>query len=348
MIERRKPSIRFFAFCLLLVFALCAAPNCAGNPGGVSSSGTLSLEQILEKGVKPNELGMVMIIEYHWFGENESEYTRSYDNFKKDLSTLYQKGYRLVKFTDLMSGKIDVPAGTTPVVLSFDDSTESQFRYIKEEGNTRIDPQCAIGIMKEFYAKNPEFGFTGLFNILPSLFEQPEFMKRKIKYLKNRGFEFGNHTEHHYALGKLTEAEIRKEIAQPIARMKKIDPTLRFVTLCLPYNSVPENSDILFNGSYGNIRYSYKYIIGTGGTPFYPVYHYKNPGKFIPRVLAVDYDPEDGSGYKGSDYWIKYFDQHPELRFISDGDPNTICAPAYMKHRLNASSLPEGTRFVGY
>ncbi len=349
MIKGLRLSIILGALCTLLILTLCAAAGCTTNPEGVGkSSSPPSLDKVLKEGIKPNELGMVMIVEYHWFGENESEYTRSYENFKKDLSTLYRKGYRLVKFTDLVSGRIDLPAGTTPILLSFDDSTESQFRYIQEGSNIRIDPQCAIGIMKEFYKKYPDFGFTGLFNILPSLFEQPEYYKKKIKYLKENGFEFGNHTEHHYALAKISEEEIKKEIARPIERMKKIDSALRFVTLCLPYNSIPENTSILFKGSYGKTRYSYKYVIGTGGSPFYPVYHYKNPGKILPRVLAVDYDPEDGSGYKGLDYWIRYFDEHPELRFISDGDPNTISAPAYMRYRLDTSRLPRGVKFLGY
>ncbi len=349
MIRGRKYFTRICAVSILWVFALFLISGCGGKKGaGNTPKNPPSLEETLKKGIKPNELGMVMMIEYHWFGENESEYTRSYENFKKDLETLYRKGYRLVSFSHLMSGKMNIPAGTTPVVLSFDDSTESQFRYIEEGGKIRIDSECAIGIMMEFCAKNQDFGFTGIFNILRSLFEQPKYVRRKLKYLKSKGFEFGNHTEHHYALAKLTPTEIKKEIALPIERMMKIDPTLRFVTLCLPYNSVPESTDILFKGSYGKTRYSYKYVIGTGGTPFYPVYHYKNPGKIIPRVLAVDYDPEDGSGYKGSDYWIKYFDKHPELRFISDGDPDTICAPAYMKYRLNASGIPKGSRFVGY
>lgn len=62
----------------------------------------------------------------------------------------------------------------------------------------------------------------------------------------------------------------------------------------------------------------------------------------------IDYNPTSGSGAEGSDYWLRYFDKHPELKFISDGDPDTICAPAYMESRLLPKKLPSGVSFLGY
>ena len=135
-----------------------------------------------------------LVLEYHRIQEKESNYTRSIENFKKDLETMYQKGYRLVKFHDLMGGKVDVPAGMTPVVFSFDDSTESQFRYLKQGDKTVIDPDCALGMMDAFYKTHKDFGYTALFNYLPELFDQPKYKKEKVDYLYQQGFEFGDHT----------------------------------------------------------------------------------------------------------------------------------------------------------
>ena len=117
---------------------MLAASGCGGTKKPETTSE--QVKALLDKGIRPNEMGMVMVLEYHRIEDEESDYTRSVENFKKDLETLYQKGYRLVKFHDLMRGKIEVPAGTTPIVFSFDDSTEGQFRYLKEGGKTAVDP----------------------------------------------------------------------------------------------------------------------------------------------------------------------------------------------------------------
>src|SRR5256886_11334806 len=78
----------------------------------------------------PNELGRVMILEYHKIDYPEERWTRTPENFRRDLETLYARGYRLIALNDLLDGRIIVPAGTTPVVLTFDDSSPGQFRYV--------------------------------------------------------------------------------------------------------------------------------------------------------------------------------------------------------------------------
>src|SRR5438128_11408157 len=82
----------------------------------------------------PNELGRVMILEYHKIDYPEARWTRTPENFRRDLETLYAKGYRLINLGDLLDRRIAVPAGTTPVVLTFDDSSPGQFRYLEHNG----------------------------------------------------------------------------------------------------------------------------------------------------------------------------------------------------------------------
>ncbi|MBN1289466.1 MAG: polysaccharide deacetylase [Actinobacteria bacterium] len=323
------------------VLAGCSA-SASKNPESSDISG------LLEKGIKPNEMGMVMILEYHRIADKESDYTRSVENFKKDLETLYEKGYRLVKFSDLMNGNINVPAGTTPVAFTFDDSVASQFSYVKENGKLKIDEKCAVGMMEEFGRKHPDFGCTALFNYLPTMFEQPKYVEKKVDYLYRNGYEFGDHTVEHLLLRRQTDEVVQREIAVPIKNMKEINPKVKVETLCLPCGSIPENEELMYKGSYDGTSYNLKWALLVGSNPMYTQYHYKNPGRLIPRIQVMDYDPEDGSGAEGSEYWLNYFDKHPELRFISDGSSSTICAPAYMKHRLLPERLPAGVSFVGY
>jgi peptidoglycan/xylan/chitin deacetylase (PgdA/CDA1 family) len=346
-----RPGITVRVIVALTVTALLVLAGCGGGGGDKKPSASearANLDKLLEKGMKPNEMGMVMVLEYHRIKENEGSYTRSVENFKKDLETLYQKGYRLVSFHDLMAGKIGVPAGTTPVVFSFDDSTESQFRYIKEGDKTVIDPQCALGMMQSFYQKHKDFGYTAQFNYLPAMFEQPEYVKEKVEYLNKNGFELGDHTITHPLLGKMPDDQVQKEIAVPVKNMKNIDPSVKVDVLCLPNGSIPKNQGLMYDGSWEGTKYHNNWSLLVGSNPFYPSYHYKNPDRLIPRIQVMDYNTESGAGADGSGYWLRYFDQHPEQRFVSDGDSSTVSAPAYMESRLLQDKLPAGTVFVGY
>lgn len=313
-----------------------------------ASAHPAAIGKLLEEGIRPNEMGMVMVLEYHRIAQEEGDYTRSIENFRKDLQTLYDKGFRLVAFSDLMAGKIDLPAGTTPCVFTFDDSYESQFRYIDKNGTAVIDPDCALGMMKEFYEKHPDFGYTALFNCLPTLFEQKEYTEKKLRYLHDNGFEIGNHTVWHSDLSSLSDEEAQEDIASGYKGLKEALPEATINTLCLPMGIKTKNEALMFDGTFEGTDYHHDWALLVGSNPFYPVYHYKNPGRMIPRVQVMDFNRETGRGAEGSAYWLDYFDNHPERRYVSDGNASTVCAPTYMRPRLLEKELPEGTSFVGY
>ncbi|HAA35110.1 MAG TPA: hypothetical protein DCD97_07355, partial [Firmicutes bacterium] len=83
---------------------------------------------------KPNELGEVMILMYHEIGYPESAWRRTPENFRLDLENLYEQGYRAISLMDLVRGNIDIPAGTSPVVLTFDDGNKGNFYYLENNG----------------------------------------------------------------------------------------------------------------------------------------------------------------------------------------------------------------------
>ena len=86
-----------------------------------------------------NELGQVPILEYHLIGTPEGPWRRSPDNFRRDLEMLHDLGYYPVRLLDYVAGRMDVPAGRSPVVLTFDDSSEGQFRAVTVKGSPRPD-----------------------------------------------------------------------------------------------------------------------------------------------------------------------------------------------------------------
>ena len=167
-----------------------------------------------------NELGRVMILEYHKIDHPEDRWARTPENFRRDLETLYAGGYRLVALGDLLDGRIALPAGTTPVVLTFDDSSPGQFRYLEPNGALELDPECALGILEAFAREHPDFGRGATFFVLPGadppnrLFNQPEHAGRKLRFLVSRGYEIGNHTLWHANLGKYDEATVRRQLAE--------------------------------------------------------------------------------------------------------------------------------------
>ena len=119
---------------------LAAARKSALPPERMHSVSTgLTTEQLCSLHV--NEAGHIPILMYHDITHKERYLGRSIEHFKHDLERLYAEGYRPVNVSDFMSNRMDVPAGCSPVVLTFDDSRRSQFKYLPDGS---LDPDCAM------------------------------------------------------------------------------------------------------------------------------------------------------------------------------------------------------------
>ena len=92
-----------------------------------------------------NEMGQVLVLMYHLIDSEEAEWTRTPENFRKDIALLKAEGYYPINVRDLASGNIDIPAGKSPVVITFDDSSPGQYRIL-DDGS--LDPDCAVGILQ--------------------------------------------------------------------------------------------------------------------------------------------------------------------------------------------------------
>ena len=281
----------------------------------------------------PNELGRVMILEYHKIDYPEERWTRTPENFRRDLETLYTKGYRLINLGDLLDRKIKVPAGTTPVVLTFDDSSPGQFRYIEANGSVQIDPKSAIGILEAFIAEKPDFGRGGTFYVLPGaskpnrLFNQPEYEAKKLLFLVNHGYEIGNHTLWHANLGKYPEATVRAQVAEAQVWIQRHVPDYKTRTLALPHGVYPPDVNWVLNGTAKGTTYSHDAVLMVAGGPAPSPFARAFDPLRLPRIQAVERDLA---------YWLNYFDKNPHERFVSDGDANSVTVPAASRDRLRA------------
>ena len=289
-----------------------------------------------------NELGRVMILEYHKIDHPEGRWTRTPANFRAYLQRLWEKGYRLVALTDLLDGKIGLPAGTAPVVLTFDDSSPGQFRYLEKNGAVELDPDSAVGILEAFARGHPGFGLKATFYVLPAadppnrLFNQPTYEERKLRYLVSRGFEIGNHTLWHANLSHYGEETVRKQLAQAQERIQRHVPGYRPRTLALPMGAYPREIGWAVRGSVNGTTYEHEAILMvSGGAAPSPFSKQFDPLR-LNRIQALDADIS---------YWLGYFEKHPDARFVSDGDPLTVVVPKGKKDDVK-TPLPQGLRIV--
>ena len=289
-----------------------------------------------------NELGRVMILEYHRIDQPEERWTRTPENFRRDLETLYARGYRLQALSALLEGRITVPAGTTPVVLTFDDSSPGQFRYIERNGTLEIDPQSGIGILEAFIREKPDFGRAATFFVLPGaskpnrLFNQPEHEGRKLRWLVEHGYEIGNHTLWHANLGKYDEATVRAQLAEAQVWVQRHVPDYRLRTLALPHGVYPRDVSWALSGTAKGTTYRHEAILMVaGGAAPSPYAKAFDPVR-LQRIQAVEHDLR---------HWLNHFDKNPHDRLVSDGDPSTITVPTGKKDRLR-DSLPKHLKVV--
>lgn len=290
----------------------------------------------------PNELGRVMILEYHKIDYPEERWTRTPENFRRDLETLYARGYRLVSLGALLDGKVRLPAGTTPVVLTFDDSSPGQFRYLEKDGKLTIDPKSGLGILEAFVRERPDFGRAATFYVLPGasrpnrLFDQPQYETQKLRYLVEQGYEIGNHTLWHANLGKYPESTVRAQIAEAQQWIQRHVPDYRTRTIALPHGVYPKDVTWALRGTAKGTTYQHDAILMVAGGAAPSPYSRSFDPTRLPRIQAVERD---------LGYWLSYFEKHPEERFVSDGDPATITVPAAQRDRLRRD-LPGGARVV--
>ncbi|HEV2471813.1 MAG TPA: polysaccharide deacetylase family protein [Chthonomonadales bacterium] len=312
----------------------------ARQPRARASTGANRVTSIVDwKRFAPNESGVVPILEYHGISDKPSRYERTVKQFGSDLQKLYDLGYRPVLLERYLDNRIDAPLGTSPVIVTFDDSRASQFRYLP---NGSIDPGCAVGIWQAFARMHPDFPLRATFFVVPGRsgdreFGTPSEAGAKLRWLLNAGCELGDHTLTHPTLSHLADEQVQKEIAGCLAAIHKLAPGAQVDTLALPRGIAPRNRRLLAAGAYGRVSYSIRAVLLVGASPApSPVSRRFRP-MMLPRIQPVN-------GAFGMEFWLKDLQRHPGRRYVSDGDPLTVTVPAadaalVDRSRLNGATL---------
>lgn len=290
----------------------------------------------------PNELGRIMVLEYHRLGENETEFIRRRENFQKDLESLYARGYRPVTMRQLLSGDIDLPAGTTPVVFTIDDSSLGQF-YFKEDGT--VDPETMVGMWDAFRERNPAWRNGAVWCILPTAdhpsnffgerpsrevprAEREETIRRKVTHLVDTGHEICNHTLYHARLDRARDdAQVQEWIGRGEDSIQAYLPAgYEIVTLALPLGMWPKNRSLAWEGEWNGKKYSYEAVLEVSGGPSVSIYDRAFDPRSVDRFIVAP---------RHLERQLAAYEADPSNRFVSDGDPDVITVPAGLEDRVD-------------
>ena len=284
----------------------------------------------------PNEMGRIPILEYHLLGDSDSRWHVERNHFRRDLERLYASGYRPVTVAEMIDKKIDLPAGQSPVVFTFDDAGPSQFSYIDRSGTLEIDPNSAVGIWMAFHKEHPDWRNKATFCVLPggaaghAFFgekgiegQKSEWRFRKLRFLVEQGFELCGHTLWHANLGKYSDAVVQEQIARGTLAIDSAVPGYRVRSFALPLGVWPKNRALAVAGEWKNphgghiVRYDFDAVLEVAGGPARSPYDPAFDARRLPRVevfanqLEQMLDRLEKSG----------------ARYVSDGDPSTIARP---------------------
>ncbi|MET9959553.1 polysaccharide deacetylase family protein [Streptomyces sp. NPDC006326] len=275
--------------------------------------------------VGANELGQVPVLMYHQLTEKPaSVYDRTPADFRAELERLARENYVPVTARDFQTGRIDIPAGTHPVVLTFDDSTNSQVR-LNPDGTPA--PDTAVAILTETAKKYPQFKPVATFFVNAEAFSATGSAKA-LTWLKEHGHEVANHTGGHENLSSLDQEGAMRAISAGQQAIEKAAPGTQVTSLALPFGAMPSPAGVATRGT--GYRYDGVYLVGANPSvsPFAKAF---TPGA-IPRIRSAG--PEDEDAEFGSSRWLDKL-AAGKTRYVSDGDPNTVAFPSASRNELS-------------
>ena len=321
----------------------------------VVSNGVVPIEVYEDNNV--NELGSVPIMMYHGIVDitnNDTEYiggnvdrdgyNRTVEAFREDLEFYYREGYRMIRLDDYVDGIIGVEMGFSPIILTFDDGNENNFRVLGEEnGELIIDPNCAVGVLEEFKKKYPDYGVTATFFVNASLFMQDKYNDKILNWLVNNGYDIGNHTMTHCDFRNIKSEKINEEVGGLYQTLESIIPGTYVSIVALPFGSPysrnHSNYEFILRGSYLNVDYKTKAALRVGWEAEVSCFDKEFDATYLKRIRAYDNN--------GKDYDIEMnFRLLKDKRYISDGDVSTIVV--HEKDSDFVNNKFDGLRIVTY
>ncbi len=272
--------------------------------------------------VHANELGAVPVLMYHQMVKDPSSpYDRKPSELRAELERLAEEDYVPVTAGAYSTGKIDIPAGRHPVVLTFDDSTDSQFALGKD-GEPK--PDSAVGILRDVAGRHPGFTPTATLFVNGDAFPATG-TKKALRWLHGHGFEVGNHTLDHANLRDGSAGQAQHQIAAGQQVVTKSVPGAKVTSLALPFGVQPNPPELDLKGAADGVKYAYAgaYLVGAGPAPSPYATSFDPVG--IPRIRSTGAHGQDAAF--GSSHWLDELRDGGVKRYTSDGDPDRVSYP---------------------
>jgi hypothetical protein len=273
--------------------------------------------------LKPNELGVVPVIMHHQIREHGSSIDLTPEQLRSELQRLWQDGFYPVRAEDLVRGRLDVPKGRSPVVLTFDDSDNNQVAFLPDG---RLDPSSGVGVLESFAAAHPGFPATATFFVLRNAFVGDGRAKAgTLRWLVEHGFELGNHTKDHLPLNTLDPTGVQRELVLGNRLIAGLVPGYRPTTMAPPGGALPHPSALAVSGSWRGTSYRFAGVFLAGAQPAPSPFSTTWDPTAIPRIRT---NPSwDGSRDFTEGMWLDMLERNPGLRYVSDGNPEKISFP---------------------
>jgi hypothetical protein len=319
-----------------------SATEPAGNAASAGTSNTSSASSRTAWAGKPNpnrvpnEMGRIMVLEYHLITDHNGDYARERGQFRKDLELLYDRGYRPVNMSDVLDKNLNLPKGLSPVVFTFDDASPEQFSYINNNGKLEIDPTSGMGIWLDFKKTHPDWNNKAVYCLLSGANAGHNFFGdrgikgqlsnwrfQKVKWLADNGFELCDHTLWHAQLSKYPDAFVQEQIARNALAIDSAVPGYKIRSMALPQGLWPKNRALASHGSWTDpktgktVTYNWPVVFEVAGgpmrSPYDPAF---NPGT-TPRIQVI------GNAIENT---INSLERTGNA-YISDGNPSVVARP---------------------
>ncbi|GAA3806850.1 polysaccharide deacetylase family protein [Sphaerisporangium flaviroseum] len=282
---------------------------------------------------RANEAGLVPVLMYHRIQKKRiASIDRTPSQLRRELQKLAESGYVPVTAAEFAAGAINIPAGTHPVVLSFDDGHPSHFA-LDSDGVPKKD--TAVRIIYDVAREHPGFRPVATFwiNRNPFGFIDKGLQASAVGWLVQHGFEVANHTYGHPDLYRLTSKEVAEAIVRGERLMKQLGAPAS-ATFALPYGSRPKKRATAHDGKWDGTAYHFDAVFLAGAEPAISPYAKAFDPYNVPRIQS--------NGKKGecrkwcSEYWLEWLRTHPGRRYTSDGDPSHVSIPRRLQGKIRA------------
>lgn len=310
---------------LRIVTASIALLLAAGCGTGSEVTGSVSQESppvpppVRPADVHANELGRIPVLMYHRFvADPVSVYDRTPDDFRAELERLAREDYVPITTAELAAGRIDIPAGKHPVVLTFDDGDPTVLT-LGPDGTPAAG--SAVRILLDVAAAHPGFRPVASMYVNADPYGGGAAGEAALRWLHANGFEIGNHTFGHTNLRTASAERARQDIARGDAFIREAVPGYTPTTLALPFGARPRDPELAVRGP----GYDYAAALLVGANPAPSPFATEFKAIAIPRIRSQG--PDGDEAEFGSAVWLDKLAASPSGRYTSDGNPDVISYP---------------------